>query len=181
MPVRRKATWMGQFARGLPLARFLLHTGGAHAVEFGIVAPVFILLICISVQIGLILVTQSNINYAARDASRLILTGQVQNGSGESLFTGKVCSDVNVLISCSSLQYNVQSGSSFSALNPTVQANSSGNMSSTGFSPGGPGSDVLLQIGYSFPCIIPLACNYIATNGKLLLVATVAFQNENYQ
>jgi Flp pilus assembly protein TadG len=169
-----------QFARGFPLARFLRDGGGAHAVEFAIVSPVFILLICVSIELGLVLLTQSNINYAARDASRLIMTGQVQTGAGESLFTNKVCSDVNVLISCPSLQYNVQSGSSFAGLNGTVVANSSGNMTTTGFSPGGPESDVLVQVGYSFPCIIPIACNYIGTNGKLLLVSTVAFQNENY-
>lgn len=178
MRVRKR--WAEQFERRVPLARFLRHSGGAHAIEFAIVSPVFILLICVSVELGLVLLTQSNINYAARDASRLIMTGQVQTGAGESLFTNKVCSDVSVLISCSSLQYNVQSGSAFANFNATVVANSSGDMSTTGFSPGGPGSDVLVQIGYSFPCIIPIACNYISTNSKLLLVSTIAFQNENY-
>jgi Flp pilus assembly protein TadG len=178
MRVRKR--WADQFARQFPLAGFLRDDGGAHAVEFAIVSPVFILLICVSVELGLVLLTQSNINYAARDASRLIMTGQVQTGAGESLFTNKVCSDVNVLISCPSLQYNVQSGSSFAELNAAVVANSSGNMTTTGFSPGGPGSDVVVQVGYSFPCVVPIACNYIGTNGKLLLVSTVAFQNENY-
>jgi Flp pilus assembly protein TadG len=164
----------------MSLARFAYHAGGAHAVEFAIVSPIFILLICIVVQLGLVLLTQSNINYATRDASRLIMTGQVQTGAGESLFTDKACSDVSVLISCSSLQYNVESASAFSDLNATVLADNSGNMSTIGFNPGGPGSDVLVQVGYSFPCLIPIACNYIAKNGKLLLVSTVAFQNENY-
>jgi Flp pilus assembly protein TadG len=171
---------MERCARRLPFAQFLRHDGGAHAVEFAIVSPVFILLICIAVELGLVLLTQSNINYATRDASRLIMTGQVQTGGGESVFTNKICGDVNVLITCSSLQYNVQSGGAFSDLNGTVVANSSGNMTTTGFSPGGPGSDVLVQVGYAFPCIIPIACSHIGTNGKLLLVATVAFQNEDF-
>lgn len=178
MRVQRK--WAEQFARGFLLARFLRHTGGAHAVEFAIVAPAFILLLCISLELGLALLTQSNINYAARDAARLIMTGQIQTGGGLSAFTSRLCSDVNVLISCSSLQYNVQSGSSFSALNATVQANSNGQMTNTQFSPGSAGSDVLVQVGYAFPCIIPVVCKYIAENGTILLVSTVAFQNENY-
>jgi Flp pilus assembly protein TadG len=167
------------FACGLPLARFLRDTGGAHAVEFALVAPVFILLIAITVELGLSLIIQSNINYATRDASRLILTGQVQTGGGMSVFTNKICGDVNVLISCGNLQYNVQSDTAFGSLTP-AQATTSGNMSSTGFSPGGPGSDVLVQVGYPFPCIIPFACNLISANGTVLLISTVAFQNENY-
>jgi Flp pilus assembly protein TadG len=178
--MRVQKRWAERFARRVPLADFLRHDGGAHAVEFAIVSPVFILLICMAVELGLILLTQSNINYATRDASRLIMTGQVQTGAGESVFTSKICGDVNVLITCSSLQYNVQSGGAFSDLNGTVVANSSGNMTTTGFSPGGAGSDVLVQVGYAFPCIVPIACNYIGTNGKLLLVATVAFQNEDF-
>ncbi len=183
MPVRCKSRWRERPARGFPLARFLRHCGGAHAVEFALVAPVFVLLICISVELGLILLTQSNINYATGDASRLIMTGQVQTGAGESVFTDKMCSDAGVLITCANLEYNVQSCTSpcFSSLNATVQTNSDGEMTDTQFSPGGAGSDVLVQVGYPFPCIIPIACNYIAKNGTLLLVSTVAFQNENYQ
>ncbi len=183
MPVRPKSRWRERLARGFPLARFLRHSSGANAVEFALVAPVFLLLLCISVELGLILLTQSNINYATRDAARLIMTGQVQTGAGESVFTNKMCGDASVLITCSNLEYNVQSCTSpcFSSLNATVQTNSNGKMASTQFSPGGPGSDVLVQVGYPFPCIVPVACNYIATKGTLLLVSTVAFQNENYQ
>jgi Flp pilus assembly protein TadG len=167
------------FARGRPLARFLRDIGGAHAVEFALIAPVFILLICIVIELGLSLIIQSNINYATRDASRLILTGQVQTGGGMSVFTKKICDAVNILISCGNLQYNVQSDTTFGTLTP-AHATPSGNMSTTGFSPGGPGSDVLVQVGYPFPCIIPFACNLISTNGTVLLISTVAFQNENY-
>jgi Flp pilus assembly protein TadG len=180
MPVRCKWTAMEALVRGLPFARFLRHDGGAHAVEYAIVAPVFILLICMSLELGSVLLVQSNINYATRDAARLILTGQVQTGGGVSAFTNKLCGDVNVLITCSNLEYNVQSAGTFSALNATVQTNSSGQMTNTQFSPGGPGSDVLVQVGYPFPCIIPIACNYISTNGNLLLFSTVALQTENY-
>jgi Flp pilus assembly protein TadG len=180
MSVRCKWMWMERLARDLPLARFLRHIGGAHAVEYALISPVFILLICMSLELGAVLLVQSNINYATRDAARLILTGQVQTGGGVSAFTTKLCGDVNVLITCSNLEYNVQSASTFSALNATVQTNSSGQMTNTQFSPGGPGSDVLVQVGYPFPCIIPVACNYIATNGNLLLVSTVALQSEDY-
>jgi len=141
--------------RRFPLARFLHHTGGANAVEFALISPVFILLLFVSVELGLTLFTQSNLNYATRGAARLILTGQVQSGGGVSMFTSRLCSDVGSLIPCSSLEYNVQSGSSFSALSPTVQTNSSGDMTNTQFSPGSAGSDVLVQVGYPLPCTPP--------------------------
>jgi Flp pilus assembly protein TadG len=167
--------------RGFRVWQFLQDTGGAHAVEFAIVFPVFVLLACVAIEVGLVLFTQSNLNYAARDAARLIRTGQIQSGGGESAFTSKICSDTNsALITCSKLQYNVQSGNSFDALDPSVQTDRNGNMANTQFSPGGPSSNVLVQVGYPLPCLVPLACNYIGSHGTLLLVSTIAFENENY-
>jgi Flp pilus assembly protein TadG len=168
-------------ARGFSPWEFLRDASGAHAVEFALIAPVFLLLLLSCVQLGLIMFTQADLDDAAYDAARLIMVGTVQESSdGAATFDAKLCSEVNVLIPCSSLQYNVQSGSSFAALNSTVQTDSEGNMVDTEFTPGVQGSDVLVQVGYNMTCVMPLICRALSANGNLLLQSNISFENENY-
>ncbi len=54
---------------------------GALAIEFAFVAPLFLLLLLVIVELGLTLTTQSLLDGATRDAARLIRTGQVQSQS----------------------------------------------------------------------------------------------------
>ncbi len=127
------------------------------------------------------MLTQSTLDNAARDASRLIMTGQIQTAGGSAApFTAKLCAEIGTLIPCASIQYNVQSATTFAALNGTVTPNAGGNMSSQGFSPGVSGSDVLVQVGYSRTTLIPWVGQYYGSGGKILVVSTVAFQNDPY-
>jgi Flp pilus assembly protein TadG len=161
--------------RGVVL-RLLCDNTAASAVEFAIIGSTFLLLVCMMIELDLILFTQSVLDNAARDASRLIETGQIQNGGGSATpFTTQLCNDVGTLIPCSKLQYNVQSASTFAALNTTITTNGSGTMTGTGFSPGTDGQDVLVEVGYYRPTIIPWAGKYLYPNE--LLISTVAFQN----
>jgi Flp pilus assembly protein TadG len=155
---------------------------GGAAVEFALIAPIFLSLICVTVEVSLSLMTESALATAAHNASRLILTGQIQTGGGSATpFTNQLCANVSTLVSCASLQYNVQSGSSFGALNGTIQTDSNGNMTNTHFTPGGPGQDVLVQVAYNRPFIIPWVGTLLGNSNSMLLVASVAFQNDPYQ
>ena len=51
-------------------------------------------------------------------------------------------------------------------------------MNNTSYSPGSSGSDVVVQVGYTRTLFTPLVSSIIGTNGQLLLLSTVAFQNE---
>jgi Flp pilus assembly protein TadG len=162
------------------LRTFVRNNRGVAALEFAIVAPVVLLLLGGVIENGIILFTQSLLDNAARDAGRLIQTGQVQQGGGVSAFTTQLCNDVSGMIPCGSLQYYVQSGGTFSSLNVTV-TNSGGTMANSGsFDAGNPGDDVAVQVAYNRPYLIPLVGKYMAVNGSTLLVSTVIFQNEPY-
>jgi Flp pilus assembly protein TadG len=162
------------------LRRFVRNQRGVAAIEFAIVAPVVLLLLGGVIENGVVLFTQSLLDNAARDASRLIQTGQVQQGGGLSAFTTQLCNDVTGYIPCGSVQYYVQSGGAFSVLSVTV-TNNNGTMSNSGsFDAGDPGSDVAVQVAYNRPYLIPLVGKYMAVNGSTLLVSTVIFQNEPY-
>jgi len=84
---------------------------------------------------------QAFLDYATADAGRLIRIGQVQQGQvAKPLSTSQLCADVHPLISCGSLQFNVQSASNpgFGSLSATVAADSYGNLATTSL-PGGRG------------------------------------------
>jgi hypothetical protein len=89
------------------------------------------------------------------------------------------------LVPCANLQYYVQSAASFGAMSAGVTTNGSGNLKSNGtFSPGTPGEDVVVQVAYNRPTLLPWVMRYIngtmgtASDTSNLLVATLAFQNE---
>jgi Flp pilus assembly protein TadG len=52
------------------LARFGADRGGASAVEFAIILPVFVLLVLGSISVALLIFTASSLNYAVEDAAR---------------------------------------------------------------------------------------------------------------
>jgi Flp pilus assembly protein TadG len=155
-------------------ARAFRSTGGATAVEFALVFPILLLVSMVWLELGLTLWMQQTLDNSTRKAARLIRTGQVPT---QAQFNAAVCAGATVL-SCANVQSRVQSGTSFAALSPTVTMTATGGMSNTSYSLGGSGSDVLAQAGYTHQIVTPLVGNLLGNNGYVLLVSTVAFQNE---
>lgn len=154
------------------LCRLARDTRAAAAIEFAILGSTFILLVCMTVELGLVLFTQSVMDNALRDAARLIRTNQA---SSSSTFVSAVCAEVGTVLvpSCSTnLQYYVTSASSFSAL--TAKTGPLPNSYTAGSS----ASDMLAQIAYQRATIIPWATQFLGNTN--LLISTVAFQNEPY-
>ena len=154
---------------------------GGAAVDFAIAGPVALLLACMTVDLGLTLFAQAALDNAARDASRLIMTGQVQLAGGAAApFAAQLCTDVGSLIPCASLQYSVQAQNSFAALTPATLTGTSKKLPSTAFNPGTAGQDVLVQVAYFRVPLIPGLSQVLGGSGGLLLLSTVAFQNEPF-
>lgn len=152
---------------------------GVAAVEFAIVGSTFFLLLMLALEFGMILFTQTTLDNATLAASRLILTGQIQtSGGSQTPFTTAICNDISRLVPCSKLQVEVQSASGFAALTP-AETNGSG-LTNTGFTPGGPGADVLVQVAYPRPFLIPWVGQALGLGNSFTLVSTAAFQNEPY-
>ena len=152
---------------------------GVAAVEFGLVGGMVLLLICFWVEIGLSLFMQTTLDYAVRKESRLIRTGAI-TASGASTFAANLCNDVQALMTCSNLQVNVASASSFAALSSAVPTNASSQMTTTGFAPGSSGQDVIVQVGYARAFFFPIIGSFIGKNGTLLVYSSIAFQNEPF-
>ncbi len=156
-------------------------TRGVSALEFALVAPVLLLLMLLVMESGILLFGQAALDAATADAGRLIRTGQAQlAANGQSLFTTRLCSDLSGVVSCSSVQVNVQSAASFAALSTAIATTSSGALATTGFVPGGPGADVVVQVGYRPDLAIPLVGSVLQAAFGPLMVSTQVFQNEAY-
>ena len=154
---------------------------GTVTLEFALIAPALLTLLLTILEVGLILFGQAALDTATADAARLIRTGQVQRATaGQSLFTSRLCSDLSGIVPCGNVTLNVQSGSSFAALNATVAVSASGGMAATGFTPGGPGQFVVVQVSYQPDTFVPLVGQMLRAAFGSLLVSTVTFQNEAY-
>ncbi|MCJ2023841.1 TadE/TadG family type IV pilus assembly protein [Methylobacterium sp. J-067] len=147
---------------------------GVTAIEFGLLAPVFLLILCAWIEVGLCLMMESTLDNAVRDASRLIRTGSAT----EATFKAAICAKMPV-IPCASITYNVQSGSSFSALS-VIAVSSTSTLASTGFNTGSSGSDMLVQVAYSKPAFFSSLLKAAGFGGNILIMTTLAFQNESY-
>jgi Flp pilus assembly protein TadG len=177
---------------------------GVVGIEMAIVGPPFLLLLVTIIDLGLMLTTQSLLDGAARDASRLIRTGQVQNqGSPIGTFQTLLCNDMSSLMSVSTCQTNVifkvQVFATFGsvAFTPCTQnANQAGPGTPCTFTPGTAGQIVAVQATYQRPFIVPWVSACLtggscwigigttngsnAGTGTATLTSTVIFRNEPF-
>ncbi len=168
------------------------------------VGPPFLLLLLAIFELGLTLTTQSLLDGAARDAARLIRTGQVQSQSDPiGTFQNLLCSEMSPLMSVSECDakviFEVQVFSSFGSvsLTPcTLNANRTGTGTVCQFSPGTGGQIVGVKVSYPRPFIIPwvgkclsggscwagLGTTQGSNNGTgvATLTTTVVLQNEPF-
>jgi Flp pilus assembly protein TadG len=194
----RNNVFMGIFQR------FRRDEGGSAAIQLAFVAPPFFLLLLAIIELGLTLATQSILDGAARDAARLIRTGQIQTqGSPITAFQTQLCSEMSSLMSVSqcnsSVIFEVQVFTNFGSVSftPCTQnANQTGTGTACNFSPGTAGQIIGVQASYPRPFIIPWvgAClsggscwaGLGTSNGSnpgtgtVTLTSTVIFQNEPF-
>jgi Flp pilus assembly protein TadG len=166
---------------------------GATALEFALVAAPFLALLVALFETALVFFAGRVLDEVTEEASRYILTGQAQQSSmTQSQFANYVCTSadtatlVSALFNCNNLMVNVQNYTDFasaSTSSPTLTFNTNGTVSNTwNFSPGSPGSIVVVQLMYQWPIILgPLGFNLSnLTNGNRLLVSTAVFKSEPY-
>lgn len=177
---------------------------GAVAVELAFVAPPFLLLLLVIVELGLTLTTQSVLDGATRDAARLIRTGQVQSQSSPiTTFQTLLCSEMSTLMSVakcdSNVIFEVQTFSNFGSVSftpCTLNANQTGSGTVCSFSTGTGGKIVAVRAIYNRSFIIPWVGACLSGGscwtgpgsaggsnpgtGGITLTSTVIFRNEPF-
>jgi Flp pilus assembly protein TadG len=176
-----------RLARRASPRRFLRRQDGAVAVEFALILLPFLALMFGIMETALVFFADQTLETAVADSARLIMTGQAQ---GQNLtaatFKNAVCARIYGLFNCQAGVYvNVQTYSSFGSISnsPPLNQNGTLNTSNLGYSPGGPGDIVVVQLFYQWPIYVSLMNLGNLSNmagGNRLLVATAAFRNEPY-
>jgi Flp pilus assembly protein TadG len=165
---------------------FIRSSSGSAAVEFGLVAAPFLVLLIATLETALIFFAGRTLDETTEQAARYIFTGQAQqSGMTQSQFANYVCQHTYALFNCNKFMINVQNYNSFSAANtasPALNFNAQGQVDNQwAYSPGNPGDIVVVQVMYEWPVIGLLGFNLanIGSN-QALLVSTVVFKNEPF-
>ncbi len=181
-------------AIGLRSSRhFALCRKGATALEFALVAAPFLALLVALFETALVFFAGRVLDEVTEEASRYILTGQAQQSNmTQAQFQTYLCTSTNTaalvsaLFNCNNLMVNVENYTDFASAStstPTLTFNNNGQVSNTWtYSPGTPGSIVVVQVMYQWPIVLgPLGFNLSnLSNGNRLLVSTAVFKTEPY-
>ena len=159
---------------------------GAAAVEFALVAAPFLFIIFGLMEVCLLFIMSTTLEYAVAEASREIRTGQAQEAGFSQLdFRNSVCSDMFGLMGCdSNLHIDVQRLSGFSSMNLGNPVDADGNFDGSGFAfqPGGANDIVAVRVYYEWTLVTPILSKPLANlaNGKHLIQASAVFRNEPF-
>ncbi len=165
---------------------------GATAVEFAFFAVPMAFLLIGMVEIGLMSTTGTVLQGATDASARLIRTGQAKNsGDPEGAFKNMLCEQVELLIDCNDLDYEVikiSEGSSFGDVAQDMEiidpiVNIQNELQPRGFDPGKENSLIMVRVAYNYPLRTPFTGPVLADNGQTtkLLMATAIIQNEPYE
>ncbi len=184
------------------LREFVRSRDGTAAIEFALLAIPYFLIVFAIIETFVAFTAEQVVSNAVDTLSRQIRTGQITAANTTSQqFRQAFCNEIAVLITCSStevqtpanLYLDVESYSSFASMPTTIPRKSStdpySDLSTTGFTftPGGAKSLNMVRAYYRWQIITDLLRPYLTnvhpTDGSAsvyLIVATAAFQNENY-
>lgn len=170
--------------RRLFFGRFRRSQNGNVAVEFGMLAIPFFILIYAVIETCVVYFATSNLDSAVAGAGRLIRIGAVQaGGMTEEEFKDEVCSRLHVISNCSStLKIDVRNFSNFGGITFPPLVDENGNIvEDTVFQPGGAGDIVLVRVYYSWGVLSPslIGLSNLDGGGRLV-AASVAFRNEPF-
>jgi len=170
------------------LRRWRADDKGVTALEFGMVAAPFFMLLFGIIGIGLYFFTTFTLENAVEQASRLLRTGQAQQANMTAAqFKAKVCELVPGHIDCiGKIKVNVKSFEDSDDISPESLPkclDGTGNLAAaTDFTPGGASKVVLVWVCFEweFAKSLPFLNFSDMANGSRLIQATTTFRTEPY-
>ncbi len=170
--------------------RFGAAQGGASAVEFALIAPLFLALTFSIVEAGYFYFVESAVEAANSKAARLIRTGQAQTAAlSREAFFGEICDVVDIFGDCGTqLTVDVSRFANFGALAadiaaPVCRDADPDDVDALPFDGGGARDIVRVRVCYLHKSFNPgLGLNLERTNaGALRMISTSIFRNEPYE
>jgi Flp pilus assembly protein TadG len=159
---------------------------GAAAVEFGLVAMPFLLLLYSLIELGLVFLIDAVAENAVVDATRLIRTGQAyEQGFDAAKFKTAFCDNMSVFKSdCAArTTIDVRVVSSFAATDEGTDADGDGVPDDDSYNGGDAEDLILVRIWYRQPMIAPSLTQAVTHGGtgEVVISSTTAFRNEPWK
>ncbi len=167
------------------IRRFKDSEDGVAAIEFGMLALPFLMLIFAILETAIGFFAAQVFESGVDTVGREIRTGQVQSDTTTATqVRNKICEKTWGLFECGSIQLDVKTYVNFPDAPLTTPRDADGNFDSSGlsFDTGSAGSTVIVRAFYEWPVFLDILWQNVTglSNGKRLLVATTAFQNEPF-
>jgi Flp pilus assembly protein TadG len=183
----------GRYLMGRALAlRFRKSTSGVTAIEFAMLVPLFMLVLGVIMETGIMMFTEYVLQTSVQEAARLVRTGQAQEAKYSSdTFKTKVCNIAKLIMACESkVTIYMKAGVKFDdfvneASNSfmTVGVKPDGTFAPKTFQCGKPNEVVSLIATYDYKFTMPYFMHFFGNlnNGNVRRMAGFAmFKNEPF-
>jgi Flp pilus assembly protein TadG len=164
------------------LNRLRRDRSGATAIDFAIMAPVFMIGMFGILEIAMMFFGAQVLESATQDTARLIMTGQVKSTTvTKDAFKEMVCERVKQLLSCNNLYVDAQAYGSMSEPTFDSPIDNGKFVDNTKFITGKQGDIVVVRTFYAWPVYLTGFFGYDQSNlegGKRLLSGSTAIRNE---
>lgn len=165
--------------------RFGKSEDGVAAIEFGMLALPFLMLIFAILETAIGFFAAQVFESGVDDIGRRIRTGQVQSTTTTvAEVRTEICDKTWGLFDCANIKIDVQTFNAFPDAPLTTPRDVDGNLdtSSMGYDTGLAGEVVIVRAYYEWPIFLDYLWQNVSglSNGARLFVATAAFQNEPF-
>lgn len=171
--------------------RFGKDISGATAIEFAVVMPMFLLVLGVILETGLMMFTEYVLQTSVQEAARLVRTGQAQQSQMTSAnFKKAVCKIAKVIIACESkVTVYLKASATFTTLSTaasssmTVGPKPDGTTDPATFQCGAPNQAVALIATYDWDFTIPFFMKYfgnLKNNNTRRMAGFAMFKNEPF-
>lgn len=163
--------------------RFKSAKNGATAVEFAMVAPVFLIMVSGIVEYSLYYFKTSHLKHVLYEASRNIQTGEVQDADDpQAFFQSEYCKDVAFLASCSSISFDVRAFDSLGDITyPDAVFDADGKPTNFVFQPGNSEQVTVMRVSTPYRFITPMIADIFQPDGApAIIVGYSVAKNEPF-
>lgn len=192
--------------KSLSLRKFRKSDNGSVAIEFGILAIPFFVIIFATIETLLAFAGNQLLQNAVDTVSRKLRTGEITFNSGNPVtdlneieFKEEFCKEISIMLTCNTLPsgdekllIDLQTVANYADIDVDIPTVSNAkfsqlNTADFGYNPGGSGTTNVLRVYYKWEVIVDLIRPYISnvrpedgSTSYFLMVATTAFVNERY-
>lgn len=174
--------WLRRVRRGA--RRFGRDESAVAAIEFAMVAPVFLFLVFAILETSILYVIATVLEGEVSFAARQIRTGQLQQQADpETAFRNALCANLQNVIDCNNVIIDVRNFSDFGSMTFPPFVDNKGKASGNVFEAGTANQIVLVRVAYQYHIVTPYLADILPPRGQdtVMLYAAAAFKNEPFQ